>query len=116
MGFGIDKLKSWKRLTGYEVDIHGEIEYVCLTFGLRQNGAIRESGQIGGQIGGQMPENRMKIFKQIIENPNITRKEIAEKIGIASSAVQKHLEVLVKGGYIKREGKTKSSFWVIIKK
>ena len=34
VGFGMDKLKSWKELTGNDVIFCGEIEYVCLTFGL----------------------------------------------------------------------------------
>jgi ATP-dependent DNA helicase RecG len=40
VGFGIDKLKSWKELTGNDVIFHGEMEHVCLTFGLlKHNGS-----------------------------------------------------------------------------
>jgi ATP-dependent DNA helicase RecG len=69
-----------------------------------------------GQIGGQMPKNRIEILALITRDKNITGKELAEKVGIVSSAIQKHLEALVKEGYIKREGKTKSSYWIVLKK
>lgn len=111
-GFGIDKMKSWKQLTGNEVSILNEIDYVTVTFNIKgQNRNLRP----GGQIGGQMPKNRIEILRLVIENNYITRKELTQKVGIASSAIQKHLEVLVNEGYIKREGKTKSSYWVILK-
>lgn len=116
-GFGIDKMKSWKHLTGNEVTIRNEIDYVSVTFMLKvQKQSSQIGGQIGGQISGQMPVNRMEILRHITENPHITRKELANIIGIAPSAIQKHLEVLVKEGYIKREGKTKSSYYVLLKK
>ena len=110
-GFGIDKMKSWKRLTGNEVTIQNEIDYVAVTFDIKG----RKGGQIGGQIGGQMPKNRIEVLRLVVENNYITRKELTRKIGIASSAIQKHLEVLVNEGYIKREGKTRSSYWIILK-
>ena len=78
-----------------------------------------EGGQIGGQIdnqGGKMSLNRITILELIIDNNNITRKELAILVGIAPSAIQKHLKQLVKNGYIKQEGKTKGSSWVVLKK
>lgn len=120
-GFGIDKMKSWKQLTGNDMAIQNEIDYVTVTFDMKgrsenidQGGQI--GGQIGGQMGGQMPKNRVEILRRIIENNYITRKELAEKVGIAPSAIQKHLEVLVNEGYIMREGKTRSSYWIILKR
>lgn len=103
-------------MTGNEVSILNEIDYVTVTFNIKgQNRNLKLGGQIGGQIGGQMPKNRIEILRLVIENNYITRKELTQKVGIASSAIQKHLEVLVNEGYIKREGKTKSSYWVILK-
>ncbi|HIR62613.1 MAG TPA: hypothetical protein IAC94_03700, partial [Candidatus Coprenecus avistercoris] len=31
IGFGIDRLLSWKQLTGQEVNIRSERDYVCVT-------------------------------------------------------------------------------------
>lgn len=75
-GFGIDKMKSWKQLTGNEVSILNEIDYVTVTFNIKgQNRNLRP----GGQIGGQMPKNRIEILRLVIENNYITRKELTQK-------------------------------------
>lgn len=99
-----------QRATNSEI-IQNEIDYVAVTFDIKS----RKGGQIGGQIGGQMPKNRIEVLRLVVENNYITHKELTRKIGIASSAIQKHLEVLVNEGYIKREGKTRSSYWIILK-
>ena len=96
-------------MTENEVSILNEIDYVRITFNIKgQNKNRKQGGQMSGQIGGQMPKNRIEILRLVIENNYITRKELVPKVGIASSTIQKHLEVLVNEGYIKREGKTKS--------
>ncbi|MDP4274887.1 MAG: winged helix-turn-helix domain-containing protein [Bacteroidota bacterium] len=74
-----------------------------------------DGGQIGGQIGGQMPKTRIEILNQIMNNPSITRKELKSVVGIAESAIQKHIKILIKDGYIKREGKTQGSYFLISK-
>jgi len=106
-----DNLKEGGQMGGQIEKQGGQIE--------KTGGQMEEQGgQMGGQIekqGGQMLPNRIEILRQIVENPNITRKELVEKIGIASSAIQKHLEKLIRDRYIKREGKTKSSYWKILK-
>ena len=62
-----------------------------------------------------MPKNRIEILRLVIENNYITRKELTQKVGIASSANPKTFGSISDEGYIKREGKTKSSYWVILK-
>ena len=44
VGFGIDKLRSWKQLTGYNVDIQSEIDYATITFGIKDS-HIDENGR-----------------------------------------------------------------------
>ena len=68
VGFGIDKLKSWEKLTGNDVTINGEIEYVCLTFGLvRQHKTIKESGQIMNEHE-SVHENVADVVENVVEN------------------------------------------------
>jgi len=73
------------------------------------------SGQIGGQIGGQITETQQKILHLIIENNKISRKEVADKIGINESAVQKQLKNLIRSGIIERVDGTRG-FWKVNKK
>jgi ATP-dependent DNA helicase RecG len=78
-------------------------------------------GQISGQIGGQIGENKIKnlterqteIFMLILGDVKITRKELSEKLGIAESAVQKHLKTLKTKMLIDRVG-TKNGYWKIL--
>lgn len=72
-------------------------------------------GQIGGQVGGQvesLTERQKEVLSYIIANPKISRKELAEKLGINESAVQKHTDALKKKGVIEREGETTGK-WII---
>lgn len=58
---------------------------------------------------------RKQIFSLIVENNRITRRELSESIGINQSAIQKHIEALINNGNIKREGKTRASYFIILK-
>ena len=55
------------------------------------------------------------VLQLIKDNPNITRKMIAEKIGIAVKNVQEHINKLKAGGAIRRSGSaTFGGHWEII--
>lgn len=49
----------------------------------------------------------------IMKNPNITRKEMAEKLGCSDSTVKRAIEGLVKKGVLEREGSRKSGIWIV---
>lgn len=69
----------------------------------------------GGQIGGQiaLSERQLEVLQIIKDNPTVTRKMLAKKLGINESAVQKHLEALKQNGIIKHVGKTRGH-WEIL--
>ena len=71
-------------------------------------------GQMGGQIGGQIAlnERQLDILQIIKDNPTVTRKILAEMLGINESAVQKHLETLKENGVIRHVGKTRGHWEV----
>ncbi|WP_297702155.1 winged helix-turn-helix transcriptional regulator [uncultured Fibrobacter sp.] len=71
-------------------------------------------GQMGGQIGGQIAlnERQLDILQIIKNNPSVTRKMLAEMLGINESAVQKHLETLKQNGVIRHIGKTRGHWEV----
>jgi ATP-dependent DNA helicase RecG len=70
------------------------------------------SGQIGGQIGGQISETQQLILSLIMDNNKISRREIAEKLRINESAIQKHVNKLKQLGIIERIGETRG-YWKI---
>ena len=83
---------------------------------------VNDGGQTGGQIGGQtndinnsITERQAEVLKLIIENNRINRKQISDILGIAESAVQKHLKALTEANVIGRVG-TNKGYWKILKK
>jgi len=75
-------------------------------------------GQIGGQISGQiniLTERQIEILKLIEKDTKISRKEIAQTLKIAESAIQKHIKTLTSNNFIERVG-TKNGYWKISKK
>lgn len=78
-----------------------------------------EGGQTGGQTGGQrkgilLSDKQKKILEILKKKPQISRKELAEELGINTSAIQKHLMKLKEAGYIKRIGPDFGGYWEIL--
>jgi predicted HTH transcriptional regulator len=59
-------------------------------------------------------ENQGKIIKLIHNDPHISKKKMAEIIGISTTAVDKNMETLKKKGLIKRFGNAKDGHWEIV--
>ena len=70
------------------------------------------SGQMGGQIGGQITESQRSVLLLIQNKPQISRQELAKELQINPSAVQKHLENLKEQGFIERIGVTRG-YWQV---
>ena len=86
--------------------------FVWITF-KRPNAVAKTGGQIGGQIGGQTTIEQ--VYSLIKNNPNITRKQLVETTGKASSFIQKCINRLKEDKRILRVGSDKSGYWQIIK-
>ena len=76
----------------------------------------QKGGQRGGQRGGQKKDKKTvdTILYLIKETPNITRKVLAETIGISQSAVQKHINRLKAEHIIIRHGGDRGGYWEIL--
>lgn len=70
-------------------------------------------GQTGGQTG--VDTTIAEVLRLIKENPRITRKALCETIGVASSAIQKHINWLKAEGVIRRVGGDYGGYWEVIK-
>jgi len=78
-------------------------------------GSHNAGGQKGGQKGGQNDAGKTidTILQLIKENPSITRKVLAETVGISPSAIQKHINLLKNEGIIIRNGSDRDGYWEI---
>lgn len=58
---------------------------------------------------------RERIVDEIRKNPKISRRTLAEAVGITPDGVKYHLQKLTKAGVIRHVGATRSGKWVICK-
>jgi ATP-dependent DNA helicase RecG len=63
----------------------------------------------------ELTKRRKQILILIINNPNITRTQLSEKLKINPSAIQKHIDLLKEKKIIIREGPDKGGSWRITK-
>ena len=88
-----------------------------LTNGVGGQKGGQKSGQKGGQKGGQNEDLELDstefILEQIARNPHITRRELSKSVGMAPSAVQKHIEKLKSSGRISRIGGDRGGHWEV---
>ena len=65
--------------------------------------------------GGQKVTAKQAIVVDLIrKNPSMSRKDIADKLGINESAIQKHLDILKAKGVINRVGPDKGGYWKVL--
>lgn len=57
-----------------------------------------------------------KIFKLIMDNPTITRKELSALVEISEEGIKYHLNILKMQGIIKHTGSTRKGKWKILKR
>ena len=57
----------------------------------------------------ELTNRQEKILQLILENPNVSKKELDEVIGISTTGIDKNLKILKEKGIIERVGKGRSS-------
>ena len=62
-----------------------------------------------------MGENRLKIISLMKENSKISITEIADKVGISTTAIEKNIWYLKKQGIVRRIGPAKGGYWEVVK-
>lgn len=60
-----------------------------------------------------MTPNRKKILSEIRNNPNITFIQLANILGISTTAIEKNVGYLKDNGYIERIGSSKVGYWIV---
>jgi len=61
----------------------------------------------------RLVESQKRILKLAKENPYITKAELANKIGISTTAIDKNIETLKQKGLLKRIGADKGGHWEV---
>lgn len=63
----------------------------------------------------ELSESQIKILNLIESNSHITKRELAERIGISTTAIDKHIDTLKEKKVLERRGGRKEGYWQIIK-
>lgn len=62
----------------------------------------------------KLTDNRVKILREVHNNPKVTKKELEQAVGISASAIDNNIDVLKDLGLLSREGSDKGGYWKII--
>ncbi len=74
---------------------------------------LKKLGVNAEKLGVNLTVNRLEMLKMILQDPTITRLEMAQAIGISSTAIDNNLEVM-RDKLIRRVGSDKSGIWDVI--
>jgi ATP-dependent DNA helicase RecG len=74
---------------------------------------IKNSGRLGKKLGEGLGETQSRIISLMVEDNKISIPLLSEKIGISTTAVEKHIDRLKKEGFINRIGSARGGYWEI---
>jgi len=63
-----------------------------------------------------LAESQQKIIRLVLKNPKISKKEMAEKVGISTTAIDKNIAALKEKNILKRVGSDRAGHWEVINK
>lgn len=69
----------------------------------------------GNRVVNGLVESQRKILQMVKSNPHVSKKTMAETIGISTTAIDKNIEKLKAQGFLKRAGSPKGGYWEVLK-
>lgn len=117
-----DEMKNYK-LPNPKIDVNGDWfniifkrpqdSYEDRIFGKKLK-EKKWSERLGEKLGERLGENEGKILDLIYKNKFITTKELSDKIGISTTAIDNNIAKLKQKGILKRIGPAKGGHWEIV--
>ena len=74
---------------------------------------LRKVTEKAAKTGETLTENRLKLLRFIIEDPYISKSDLAQAIGLSYTSISRNIEAM-RGKYLRRVGPDKGGFWEII--
>ena len=111
-GYGIDKIRKWKSLTGMDVTFSSEIAYSTVTY-------YRINPATTGKTTDKTTDKTYSGVKEVIlramqSSPSITIEGLSVICHLSQDGVRYHIKYLKSKGIIRRVGK-KGGYWEILK-
>lgn len=124
-GEGIDRMFNEMKNAGLPAPEYADNAFM-LNVTIRNgklNGEINDNnGELNGKLNNKLNpallylnKSELAVYHLIEDTLQISRQEMAEKIGVSSRTVDRAIQSLIKKGLIKRDGSKKSGHWEIVK-
>ncbi|MGM9866446.1 MAG: ATP-binding protein, partial [Lepagella sp.] len=107
LGYGLRKLKRWQDVTGRPMYIETTINSVKVTFDLQTRGA-----NVAKNVAKNLTDRQQQIIALITDNPQTTRAEIANALGVATKTIERELAAI--SDIIRYVGSKKGGHWEIL--
>ena len=119
IGMGIQKMKEAMVAAGLREPTFASDAFFRATFQRSPEFALKEgkdgSEQLVERLVEGLAENQKKIVMLITGNPNVSKKAMAESLGISTTAIDKNLARLKQKGILRRVGPAKGGHWEVIR-
>ena len=113
VGTGIKRIERDCKENNNHIEFDFTSDFFFSIFTSNSPEIILKAAQETAQEINKIP-TKILIIQNIQKKSNITRDELANIIGVSSSAIKKHLANLKKEGVIQRVGSTKAGHWEIL--
>ena len=98
-----------------EVDVEFEDHQTWFRTVLRKKlAAVSQKDSVG--LGEKLGENRTAILEALKKESNLSIRDLALRIGISETALEKNMSWLRSHGYILRVGPRKGGYWEVLKR
>ena len=120
MGSGIERMRDLMREAGLKEPVFEMDTFFRVTFyrdprySLKTDKFQKVGERVGEKVGEKLTENRQKIINYMLQNNNVSAKELAELVGISQRKMEKNISWLKEKGLIKRIGPDKGGHWEIM--
>jgi ATP-dependent DNA helicase RecG len=74
----------------------------------------RVGSRLAEKVGRKLVENQLKILILVGEKPEISKRELAEILGISTTAIDKNIIKLKSLGVIRRVGPDRGGYWEVV--
>ena len=112
-GTGIHRMNDAMIRAGLQVP---EIKYASFFTIILRRPETSSNQPVGEKLGEKLGEKRRRILEAIRNNNQITTKELAEIIGISTTAIERNISRLKIKGMLRRVGPDKGGYWEVIDK
>ena len=80
---------------------------------VNRQGLIEKLIEKATTLGEKLTQNRIRILELMMEDPYISRADLAKMLGISETSIYRNIEA-IRGKYLRRVGPDKGGFWEII--